>query len=242
MNIINSRKTIRQRTQALEKVYREESFETFCDAVGTQLLQEKIRFPLLESAAHDFEQILTEDEAIAMGSRIMTMQTIGGNVIAGMLLRFRLETHFRLAHAKAVEFICYGNEWYVCDIIGERVIGHSLLYFPEETLPLLRNYRCHDNKWIVRSVGVATHYAVKKGLKKQYAEVMFLLLTELGGSTELHTRRGVGWGIKTIAKFHPDIIQKHGSLLENDSLKPWFHYKIAIGLNRADKYAGKYNE
>lgn len=119
-------------------------------------------------------------------------------------------------------------------------MGYALLNYPEDTLPILHRHTTHPDKWIVRSVGVATHYAVKKGLKKQYAAEMFGLLLTLADTTEFHTKKGVGWAVKTTAKFHPDIIEQYAEQLESDTIKQWFKTKIKIGLGRTYKYANRY--
>ncbi|EMO42198.1 hypothetical protein LEP1GSC186_0444 [Leptospira noguchii serovar Autumnalis str. ZUN142] len=39
---------------------------------------------------------------------------------------------------------------YVCDIIGERIMGYFLLKEPERTFPILKKYVHHENGWFVR--------------------------------------------------------------------------------------------
>jgi 3-methyladenine DNA glycosylase AlkD len=120
-------------------------------------------------------------------------------------------------------------------------LGHALLTVPDATLPVLQRLSQHEDKWIVRSVGVATHYAVKKGLKKKYAEEMFRILLSQASTTEFHTKKGIGWAAKTIAKFHPDIIARYEQQVSNDpTIKQWFKSKIKIGLSRTYKYAHRY--
>ena len=88
---------------------------------------------------------------------------------------------------------------------------------------------------------MATHYAVKKGLEKEYVEQMFELLLSLATTTDFHTKKGVGWAVKTVAKFHPEIISKYQEQIDADgNVKQWFRTKIKIGLGRTQKYAGKY--
>src|SRR5690606_27867199 len=129
---------------------------------------------------------------------------------------------------------------YVCDIIGERVMGHALLTMPYVAIPELKQLAKHEDEWIVRSVGVATNYAVKKGLKKADVQQMFALLLTLANTTEFHTKKGVGWAVKTIAKFHPEIVAHYREQIETDpEIKQWFKTKIKIGLGRTDKYAGR---
>jgi len=208
--------------------------------LDTHILQKKIKFPLLEYAARELYKAIPGNEQVKVTDAIIALHTIGGNVLAGIVLQLRLPQHFSQSIEKAIEYIIEGNEWYVCDIIGERVMGHALLTMPEKTLPQLEKLAKHPHKWIVRSVGVGMHYAVKKGLKKTFANECFRLLLSLSCTTDFHTKKGIGWAAKTIAKFHPDIIEKYKEEIARPEVKQWFKTKIKIGLGRTAKYAARY--
>lgn len=209
-------------------------------ALLRSVLEKKVRFPLLEAAAKEIYKSVPASDIIKLADEIIALRTIGGNVLAGIILQMHLDNDFDRAIKKSVAYIIAGNEWYVCDIIGERVQGHALLTMPERMLPLLKQLTEHEDKWIVRSVGVAAHYAIKKGLKKQYVDEVFQLLLSLGNTTDFHTKKGIGWAAKTAAKFHPDIIEKYRVKIDGAEVKQWFKTKIKIGLGRTSKYAGRY--
>jgi hypothetical protein len=209
-------------------------------SIHKDILQKKVRFPLLEYAADLLYREIPQKDHIALTDAVVHLQTIGGNVLAGIILQKRLDTHFEESISKATEYIIAGNEWYVCDIIGERVLGYALLTAPIQTLPVLQHLSKHSDKWMVRSIGVAAHYAIKKGLTKQYVEEVFRLLLQLSNTTDFHTKKGIGWAAKTTAKFHPDIIEKYTTQIESGDVKQWFKTKINIGLSRTYKYAHRY--
>lgn len=194
---------------------------------------------MLEHAGKILYDDIPVKERITVLDKIISLREVGSYVLAGIILQLGSEKHFKRSIDKAMEYIIAGDEWYVCDIIGERVMGHALLRQPGKTLPALRKMATHDSKWIVRSIGVAGHYAIKKGLEKKYVEEMFLLLLSLGNTTELHTKKGIGWAAKTTAKFYPDIIMKYSAEIEGT--KQWFKTKVKIGLSRKEKYAHRYN-
>lgn len=207
------------------------------------LLKKKVKFPLLEEAANQLFTLVPIESQIDLLRKLISLKTIGGNAIAGKLLQNRLTNYYNESIEVAIEFICFGDEWYVCDIIGERVFGYALLTQPEKTIPVLNKFKKHNNDWIIRSIGVATHYAVKKGLKKKYVDQMFKLLLSLSHTTNFHIKKGVGWGVKTIAKFHPEIVEKYsGNIKNDDTIKQWFKTKIKIGFGRSFKYASKYTD
>jgi hypothetical protein len=70
---------------------------------------------------------------------------------------------------------------------------------------------------------------------------MFALLLSLSTVTDFHTKKGVGWAAKTIAKFYPDIISEYKAEIENEKVRQWFQTKIKIGLGRSYKYASRYS-
>lgn len=148
-----------------------------------------------------------------------------------------LPAAFKDCLESAAAIIVQGNAWYVCDIVGERVFGHAMLTLPEKTLPVLKKLAQQEENWLLRTLGVATHYAVKNKLDKAYAEKLFVLLLSLANTTDFHTKKGIGWGAKTIAKFHPSIISVYKENIEGPEVKQWFRTKVKIGLGRSAKYA-----
>lgn len=210
--------------------------------INSGLLQHKIKFPLLEYATWEIIQGEKKENLIGLADGIINPNTIGGNVLAGIILQhIGLTGDIKTAFIKAGEYMVAGNEWYVCDIIGERVMGHCLLMMPEKAIPLLKGLAKSEEKWLKRSVGVATHYATKKGLPEKYVIQMFELLLTMADTTEFHAKTGTGWGAKTIAKFYPFIIDEyHAQIYDNPNVKQWFKTKIAIGLSRKEKYANRY--
>jgi len=240
--MISSKAELRKIIHSLIEESRQTSYDNFITGLHIRVLKEKVRFPLLEFATREIVQGVPAEDLIEITDRIISMDEIGSYVLAGIILQHRLQEHFPASIDKAVEYIIKGDKWYVCDIIGERVMGYSLLVNPEKTISVLQELTRHANKWIVRSVGVATHYAVKKGVGKDYVEQLFLLLSGLANTTEFHTKTGIGWGAKTIAKFYPDIIEKYANeIAVNREIKQWFRTKIKIGLGRRSKYAARYN-
>ncbi|MBW0435241.1 DNA alkylation repair protein [Leptospira yasudae] len=242
MDSITSKKEIKA---LLDRSFESSKGKTnaLAEEILSELLTKKIKFPLLEFAAKELHGRIADKEQIAFLDRIIARKTMGGNVIAGMMLQLRSEKYFQPSWKKAVEYMIFGDEWYVCDIIGERVMGHSLLKNPEESLPMLKKFLDHENAWVVRSVGVASHYAVKKGLGKKYVEETFQLLLAKADTKDFHTKKGIGWAIKTIAKFHPDIVRKFESRLKADeTISSFVKTKIRIGLSRSSKYASKYSD
>ncbi|EQA71640.1 DNA alkylation repair protein [Leptospira noguchii] len=238
MDSIRSKKEIKSILAKLSDL--DESFWIFI--IESELLKKKIKFPLLEFIGKELYFKIPEMNQIYFMDQIIKLGHMGGYVISAIILQLRSEKHFEQSFNKAVEYILLGNEWYVCDIIGERIMGYFLLKEPERTFPILKKYIRHENGWIVRSVGVASHYAVKKGLGKKYVEDTFCLLLSKMDTKDFHTKKGIGWAVKTISKFHPDIIQKfESSLLENPYIQPFFRRKIEIGLSRSSKYASKYS-
>ena len=241
MNIITNKAIVQAATAEALSFYAMDDGQAFIRALDARLLTAKVRFPLLETAARQLSAAIPEEEKDAVLEQLIALNRIGSYVVAGMMLQLRLEHAFRDSLDKAAMYMIRGDEWYVCDIIGERVMGYALLTKPEQMLPVLREMAGHENKWIVRSIGVAVHYAVKKGLKKTYVVQAFELLLSLGTTTDHHTKKGIGWAVKTVAKFHPDIItQSERTIAGNPAIRTWFKTKIRIGLSRTDKYAQRY--
>lgn len=239
--IITQKPIVKSRIEKSLTFYAKKNLSPFLQDLHANILQSKVRYPLLEYAGKLLSGGIPEDEQLKVTDAIMQLHENGCSVITGIMLQLRLTKDVKEPIRKAGEYMMLGDEWYVCDNLAERVMGHSLLLFPQKTIPILKKLLQNDSKWLVRSVGVATHYATKKGLKKKYADQMFLLLLSQSHLTDFHPKTGIGWGAKTIVKFHPDIYKKHKTKLEAETVRPWFKTKIKIGLGRSEKYAGRFD-
>ncbi|MFL5753582.1 MAG: DNA alkylation repair protein [Bacteroidia bacterium] len=241
MPLITRKSDVQALVQKLEITWLEKGDSAFVGELHEQVLKKKVRFPLLEYFTREILSSIPEKKQLALTDKIIPLDEIGSYVVTGIILQHRLEKYFSGSLRKAQEYIIRGDKWYVCDIIGERVMGHALLTSPGKTLPVLRKMASHKNTWIVRCIGVAAHYAIKKGLEKKHVEEIFLLLLSLSDSTDFHIKKGIGWAAKTTAKFYPDIIGRHQKKLDHDpEIKQWFKTKIKIGLGRSSKYASRY--
>ena len=217
--------------------YQKSGLTALISNVHQLLLMHKVKFPLLEFCAHTIYETLPSDEQIDFCDHIAQLKTEGGNVILGILLQRRLESHFQQSILKAKEYIILGEIWYVCDIIGERVFGYALLTQPDRTLPVIKKASTHPSHWVVRSLGAGAHYAIKKGLDKTFVKSLFALLLTMASTTNKEIKQGVGWAAKTTAKFYPDIIDHFQNQIHDTThVAQWFRNKIEIGLNR-NRYA-----
>ena len=202
-------------------------------ALAENILAHKVKFPLLEFCGIGLYDLLPEQDHIAFCDQLAQLHTMGGNVILGIILQKRLGSNFSQSFEKARAYISLGEQWYVCDIIGERVFGYALLTEPEKALPLFRKLSKDPSKWVVRSLGAGGHYAIKKGLEEMQVRKVFELLLQMCNTKDKEVRQGVGWAAKTTAKFHPHIIELYIKEVENTTAVPnWFRSKIKIGLAR----------
>lgn len=240
MEIISSRKQVQALLEALPEQLAGHGLAGLLSLLRTGLLQHKVKFPVLEQVAKEIYRLLPQEQQPAFCQAVVGMDEIGSYVLAGMMLQLRLPTHWQESARLAEAYMIQGNTWYVCDIIGERVFGHGLLRMPDRMFPILEANSRHENKWLVRSVGVAGHYAIKKGLEKNRVEDLFKLLLSLATVSDFHTKKGIGWAAKTTAKFYPDLVERYRSRLMDKDIRPWFYSKIKMGLGRAEKYAGRF--
>ncbi len=241
MDTISSKGTIANFCNQAITAYNQSGAEACAAVLLNHVLNKKVRFPLLEHGARLLTAAIPEAGMLTVTDHVTAAHTIGGNLIAGIVLQEQLPIAPRTCFDKAEAYIIDGDEWYVCDIIGERVFGHALLTLPHLTLPVLRSLATHPNPWMVRVIGVAGHYAIKKGLTKAKVEELFQLLLSLAAAPGFHTKKGIGWAAKTTAKFHPEIIARHQQQIADPELvQQWFRTKIDIGLSRTYKYAHRH--
>lgn len=230
METITRKPNIRSIVEDSLRSFDSKKTKAFVDSLEKDLLNHKIKFPLLEYAATIILAETPEESHLRIADDIALRKTIGGNVLLGIMLQNQLHSDPQTAFSKAAEYIEHGAEWYVTDIIGERVFGIALLTQFDAALKYLKNLSKHPSNWVVRSIGPGAHYAIKKGLSEKETEILFSLLLSLGNATDFHVKSGIGWAAKTTAKFHPEIISLHQDAINRTG--PWFRSKIKIGLER----------
>lgn len=140
---------------------------------------------------------------------IIEYNAMGSFVIVGQALIHFLPDHFKSVMEKSKEYIIKGDTWYVCDIIGERSPGHALVAYFDETIPWFEKFLEDECKWVQRSVGVAIHFFSKRVLDQPEKTKELLTLVEPHlERKQTDFAKGVGWGLKTIGKHHPDILMQ----------------------------------
>jgi 3-methyladenine DNA glycosylase AlkD len=221
------------------RVYNGQGVFALIDHFHQTILAHKVKFPLLEYCAKTLFEALNSSDQLRLCDEICKRKTEGGNVILGIILQLRLPADYEGSIEKARAYIADADEWYVCDIIGERVWGVALLTQFDRMIETFKHLGSDKSHWVVRSLGAGGHYAIKKGLEKEKVEQVFLLLMNMSNTNNRQVKQGVGWAAKTTAKFHPDLIQKYQLQIEAAAIPNWFRNKIEIGLNRNAYAKGK---
>lgn len=237
---ITSKKALQPHLAELKALYLADNLPEFWRSLEAELLCHRVKFPLLEFVAQELYRIVPPAEQPALINRLLNLNYEGGYVVIGKLLQERLILNRAESVEQAAACILQGDKWYVCDIISERVFGYGLLHDFTETLPLIRPLLTHPNYWLQRSVGIASHYATKKGLPPDEVDQLFNLLLPLATARQVDVKKGVGWAFKTIAKTHPGLVQPRlDAILADTAVNAWCKQKLKTGLAQAEKRATK---
>ena len=137
-------------------------------------------------------------------------KTEGGWVVIGCALGRQLDRDMEGAFARCQAFIIAGDVWYAADTLGERVPGPALVDHFQPALELLAPWRGHQDAWVRRAVGVAVHFWAKRSRGEpehaaQAAELL-VLLEPMFEEWDMRAVKGVGWGLKTLGRFYPDLV------------------------------------
>lgn len=173
------------------------------------VLDTKVEFRKLDIMGEEIGKALVDEpqKFFEFSDRVIDYDAMGGFVIVGRGLTCSLECKFDEVMKKSREYIVKGDEWYVCDIIGERSLGHALVDYFDRTLTWLERFLRDENNWIKRSAGVAIHFFSKRVLDSPEKTRELLKLVEPHiENKQKDAVKGIGWGLKTIGKHHPDIL------------------------------------
>jgi len=140
--------------------------------------------------------------------RIAAERTEGGWVVIGKTLGQQLARDPVGAFARCRGYIIAADVWYGADILGERVPGPALLTDFQPAMALLAPWREDENRWVRRAVGVATHFWAKRsrGERPAEAESLLAFLSPMFEEWQMDVVKGVGWGLKTLGRYYPDIV------------------------------------
>jgi hypothetical protein len=135
-------------------------------------------------------------------------KTEGGWVVIASALREYLGYDLPGAFDLCRAYIIRADIWYGADIQGERVPGPALVRDFERALGKLKPWRVDPNRWVRRTIGVAVHFWAKRshGEQPAQAERLLTFVEPLFGESEADAVKGVGWGLKTLGKYYPDLV------------------------------------
>jgi 3-methyladenine DNA glycosylase AlkD len=137
-------------------------------------------------------------------------RTEGGWVIVGSSLGQQLDRDLEGSFALSRTYIVDANVWFGADILGERVPGPALVEHFEPALRQLAPWREDPNRWVRRAVGVAVHFWGKRscGASEMTSQAQELLafLGPMFGEWEMDAAKGVGWGLKTLGRYYPELV------------------------------------
>jgi 3-methyladenine DNA glycosylase AlkD len=182
------------------------------------------------------------DQVYTLLDRLAADKHIGGWVVIGSALGAQLDRDFDGALSRCKMYIIAADVWYGTDILGERVPGPALVMDFKQALDILTPWREDDNRWVRRSVGVSAHYWAKKSTGSAQhvhsATELLEFMTPMFTEWEMDAAKGVGWGLKSLGKYFPDILTTWLVELLSDQ-QP--HYR-AIMLRKSITYLPESNK
>lgn len=239
MRIITKKSDLAPRLSSCVNTYLQSGLELCIKETKREILDHKVKFPLLEYCGETFYNTLKWEEHLIFCKQIQLFKTIGENVITGIILQKRLEEDLKGTFEAAIHFLEQAHIWYICDIIGERVFGYGLRHHSKSALNEIDNIAANPSKWVIRGMGAGFHYAIKKGLGEAESEKVFRVLLKEANNRDKEVRQGIGWAAKTTARFQPAVIEKYKEVIEDEKLVAnWFRRKVRIGLERSN-YAAR---
>jgi 3-methyladenine DNA glycosylase AlkD len=173
------------------------------------VLAERTPFPMLRRIGQAVGSGPLET-ANAFSARIAAEQTMGGWVVISAMLERQLDRDLAGALARCREYIIAADVWYAADTLGEGVAGQALVAHFGPALDLLALWRLDASRWVRRAAGVSVHFWAKRsrGAAEEVpqAKALLALLEPMFEEWDITAVKGVGWGLKTLGKYYPDLV------------------------------------
>lgn len=176
------------------------------------VLDQKVWFPDLDSIGLNLGQKNLDRKAdlFTFLDKIVEYNAMGSYVIASKALIPFLEDSFEEVIEKTKEYIIKGDVWHVCDNTSERSLGQALVDYFDKTVPVLEKFLKSNDRWLQRAVGVAIHFFQKRRKNDLKRSIVLLQLTEpYFEKQQRDVAKGIGWGMKTIGKHHPELLTEY---------------------------------
>lgn len=142
--------------------------------------------------------------------RVAAARAIGSWPVIGAALATRLPSARAAAFARTRGYVVQADVWYGADILGERVVGPSLVQDLPATLRLLAAWRDDENRWVRRAIGVGVHVWAKRAAAdrahERDAARILAFVRPMFWERDLDVVKGVGWGLKTIGRRFPALL------------------------------------
>jgi len=175
--------------------------------------------PVLESKLSDeslslFGEILGEEGAkdperyFGAFDGMIAKKSRGCYVIVGKALSRMLETRFEQACNRARDYIAEGQSFEASDLVGQSVLGAALVKYFDQTLAVLEELSHDESRWVKRAVGAAVQFFSEEVRDPDRTRRLMELTLPLMASQDEVVLKGVGWGLKTIGRYHPQILEK----------------------------------
>jgi 3-methyladenine DNA glycosylase AlkD len=172
-------------------------------------ISQRLHFPLFDYAGEIIGEGLRARPArfFTLLDKIEATKAMGGYVVIGSSLVQLIESDLDEVMQQSRKHIINGDVWYVTDIIGERVWGRALELRFNEVLKILSRFLKDEHHWVRRGVGVAVHRFTKWNRTEQNKVVKLLKLLEPAlEEKRMAIVKGIGWGLKTIGHYYPDLL------------------------------------
>ncbi len=173
------------------------------------ILRERIPFRLLDILGNEIGRESSELTNPFL-ENMAAEGTMGGWIVIASALQQQAKTDLSTALIAVCHYVIQADVWYAADSFGERVPGHTLVNQFNQTLSILSGWRDDPNRWVRRMVGVSAHYWAKQAHGKSacmpQVERLLDLLKPMFTERDQDAIKGIGWGLKTLGRYYPDIV------------------------------------
>jgi hypothetical protein len=173
------------------------------------LLAERTSFAVLRRIAAPVGGVSIQP-ANRLLARIAEGRTEGGWVVIATVLDGQLGYDLADTLVRCRDYIVQANVWYAADILGEGVAGQALLRHFGPALDQLATWREDAEVWVRRALGTAVHFWAKRSQGAPEltpeARALLALLAPMFGEWEMDAAKGIGWGLKTMGRYYPDLV------------------------------------
>ena len=197
--------------ERLVSFFDENRMYEFWRLIDERLLHYKVAERYLEAVEEVLRRRSIEDpdKWLMICDEIADRQTDSAYHLSSLILGGILTQRMKECFDHSRIYLSDTTRWFSSDVYAVHVVCRGLKHDFTNAIRYLYEFANDSSVWVKRCVGIAVHHYAKsvRDMPERIA-VILDLMKRLIGEKDVRVAKGIGWGLRSIGEFYPDLLVK----------------------------------